>query len=190
MRGSRMPTSITNQYFRVSDIHIGESEFRVDADIVLLYDALIFTLEAKAAFQTRGPSPRVVHPRYSSQDCENLSENAIDGAERLPQNRPTPVGVVSNLRERRWKPLTPPQADRASAHRLSQDPAEAGHGSLKSRLFEAFFTTKPSGAWAWDSRLAVRSSKRTAGGCGPPTMPARGRPFSSPCHGPAPVSHD
>jgi hypothetical protein len=140
-----MPTSITNQYFRVSDIHIGESEFRVDADIVLLYDALIFTLEAKAAIQTRGPSPRVVHPRYSSQDCENLSENAIDGAERLPQNRPTPVGVVSNLRERRWKPLTPPQADRASAHRLSQDPAEAGHGYLKSRLFDAFFTTKPGG---------------------------------------------
>ena len=43
-------TPLTNQYFRISDVHIGESEFRVDANMPV-YDALIFTLEAKAAFQ-------------------------------------------------------------------------------------------------------------------------------------------
>jgi hypothetical protein len=44
-------TPLTDRYFRVSNIHIGESEFRVDAHNMLVYDALIFTLEAKAAFQ-------------------------------------------------------------------------------------------------------------------------------------------
>src|SRR5262249_47179128 len=42
---------LTNQLFHVSDIRIGESELRVDADNVLVYEALMFTLEAKAAFQ-------------------------------------------------------------------------------------------------------------------------------------------
>jgi hypothetical protein len=37
--------------FRVSDIYIGEGEFRVRADNALAYEALMFTLEAKAAFQ-------------------------------------------------------------------------------------------------------------------------------------------
>jgi hypothetical protein len=44
-------TPLTDRYFRVSEVHIGESEFRVDAHDMLVYDALIFTLEAKAAFQ-------------------------------------------------------------------------------------------------------------------------------------------
>jgi len=34
------------------------------------------------------------------------------------------------------------------------------------RLFNAFFTTKPS-AWVWGSRSVVRSWKLTADGCGP-----------------------
>jgi PAS domain S-box-containing protein len=36
-------------------------------------------------------------------------------------------------------------------------------------------------AWAWDSRSAARSWKRTADDCGPRAMLARGRPSSSPC---------
>jgi hypothetical protein len=41
---------LTNQLFRVSDIHIGDGELRVDTENVLVYEALMFTLEAKAAF--------------------------------------------------------------------------------------------------------------------------------------------
>jgi hypothetical protein len=38
------------QYFDVSDIHLGEREFRIDGS-VLVEDALMFRLEAKAKFQ-------------------------------------------------------------------------------------------------------------------------------------------
>jgi hypothetical protein len=61
---------LTNQYFHVSDIHIGESELRVDADKVLVDDALIFTLEAKAAFQWYD-IPQIVR-LYDADDRELL----------------------------------------------------------------------------------------------------------------------
>jgi hypothetical protein len=66
---------LTSQYFRVSNIHIGESELRVDADNVLAYEALMFTLEAKAAFQW-DDIPSLVR-FYDADNRELLSYSSI-----------------------------------------------------------------------------------------------------------------
>jgi hypothetical protein len=66
---------LTDQLFRVSAIHIGEGEFRVDADNVLAYEALMFTLEAKAAFQW-ADIPSLVR-FYDADDRELLSYSSI-----------------------------------------------------------------------------------------------------------------
>src|SRR5919197_2113482 len=69
---------LTNQLFHVSDIHIGEGELRVDADNVLAYEALMFTLEAKAAFQWED-IPSVVR-FYDADDRELLSFSSMQCA--------------------------------------------------------------------------------------------------------------
>jgi hypothetical protein len=66
---------LTNQLFRVSDIYIGEGEFRVHADNVLAYEALMFMLEAKAAFQW-DDIPSLVR-FYDAENRELLSYSSI-----------------------------------------------------------------------------------------------------------------
>jgi hypothetical protein len=69
---------LTNQLFRVSDIHLGDGEFRVDAENVLAYEALMFTLEAKAAFPW-DDIPSLVR-FYDADDRELLSFSSIQFA--------------------------------------------------------------------------------------------------------------
>jgi hypothetical protein len=66
---------LTNQLFRVSDIHLSEGKLRVDADNVLVYEALMFTLEAIAAFQW-DDIPSLVR-FYDANNQELLSYSSI-----------------------------------------------------------------------------------------------------------------